>query len=124
MAILIFRILLFLLPIALLVFWLRWRTKRNSEDGLTEADERKAKITLLALIAGILVAAFSLRYFDDSGSPSGRYVPARVEDGKVIDGHFVEEDEAQQETEDPKESEKPDDPKNDDQETSNDDNPG
>lgn len=124
MAILFFRILLFLLPIALLIVWLRWRARRNSEDGLTEADERKAKITLLALIAGILVAAFSLRYFDDSGSPSGRYVPARVEDGKVIDGHFVEEDKAQEKQETPKEPKDPDEQDSDEQDSGDDDNPG
>jgi len=87
------RILMLLIPVALLFLWLRWRMKRNQEGGLSDADEQRAKVTLIVLIVALLASGISLKLLDNSGSPSGRYVPARVEDGRIIEGHFVEDEE-------------------------------
>jgi hypothetical protein len=90
------RIMMLLLPVVLVILWLRWRAKKNSEGGVTDADQAKMRVSLLIVIVALLGTGLALRFTDDSGSPSGRYVPARVEDGKLIEGHFVEDDEEEQ----------------------------
>ncbi len=88
MAILI-RIIMLLLPIILVVFWVRWRIKKNSEEGLTDKDSKQLRVVLVSVLVGLLLAGVGLRLTDDSGSEDQVYIPAYMENGKLVPGHFV-----------------------------------
>jgi len=103
--VIIFRILLLLVPVIGLVLWLRWRAKKKAGDEIGEDDIKKLRQGLIGLVILLLVAAIGIRLTDTSGGTSGRYVPARVENGKTIPGHFVDDEPKEEaEEEKPKES--------------------
>lgn len=69
----------FLAPIAAFVLW-RWAVAR----GLDGPPPRQ----LLGLFAGlVLIAAWLIYTGERERLPPGRYVPAHVEDGRVVPGH-------------------------------------
>ncbi len=84
------RVLLFLIPFAALFLWLRWRSKRDLSDEIREQEFRKLRIGVLLLVVALLGCGLGLRFFTEQpGNVDGVYVPARVENGKVIPGHYV-----------------------------------
>jgi len=92
-----FRILLLLVPVFALILWIRWRAKKNSAEDVSNEDVRNMRLGLIGLIIMVLMAGIGIRMTDTSAGRDGRYVPARVENGKVIPGHFekVDPDEEQ-----------------------------
>ncbi len=86
------RILLLLLPVALVVIWLRYRAKKNSAEELTSTDIKNVRISLGLVIAALLVAGVSLRMVDESREPGDVYIPAYVVDGELVPGRFVPKD--------------------------------
>lgn len=90
------RILLVLLPLVLLIAWIRWRVRTNKGEGLPEKEVKTFKRILFSILAAIIAVGASLKVMDDSSSDVDRvYVPARVENGKLIPGHFVPADEVE-----------------------------
>lgn len=97
------RLMLILIPIAALLMWIRWRMKRDLDEETREIEFRRLRIGLAVLLAVTLATGLGLRFFDDgAGDIDSIYVPARVEDGKVIPGYYIPKDEV-----DKKDSEKP-----------------
>lgn len=94
MAVIILRILLVLLPVLLLVWWLRGRAKRAKGEQIQDKDLKRARLTLLGFVVLIAALGLALKFSDDSGETDLVYVPAKVVDGKLIPGHFVPADEA------------------------------
>lgn len=92
--IILIRILLIILPIALLIVWMRWRAKVSAGGEIPEDETRRLRRTLIVIIVALVATGFSLKIFDDGGSVDGVYVPARMENGILIPGHFdsVQED--------------------------------
>lgn len=91
------RILLVLLPIVLLLVWIRWRSKVNAGGEIPESEVRTLRHSLVAIVVAIIGVGVGLKMFDDSGDVDGVYVPARVENGKLIPGYFKPTDEAEEE---------------------------
>lgn len=105
--IIVLRVLLFLIPIVALILWLRLRSKRHLDEGLLEIEARKFRIGMLVLIVVLLATGFATRFTDEgSGKGDMIFVPARVENGKVIPGHFVPRDEGKPQEQDVEEAEK------------------
>lgn len=92
-----FRILLLLAPVVALILWLRWRAKKKSEGGVTDEDVKGLQKGLIVIVLLVLAGGIGIRMTDTSGSEDGRYVPARVENGKLIPGRFVDDDETEEE---------------------------
>jgi len=86
------RILLLLLPVIGLLFWIRARARRKANGELSDEDIKHLRLGLLGLVVLLLVAGFGIRLTESSGGEGEFYVPARVENGKTIPGHFVKED--------------------------------
>ena len=92
----VFRILLILIPIVAVILWLRWRASETMDEEDREAELKRLKVVLIALVMALFGLGLSFRAMDDtSGDVDQVYVPARVEDGKVIPGKFVPRDEAE-----------------------------
>ncbi len=87
------RILLVLLPIILLVVWVRWRSKVNKGGEIPESEIKSLRRTLAVLVVTIIGVGIGLKLSDESGDVDGVYVPARVEDGKLIPGYFKPQEE-------------------------------
>jgi len=81
------RILLVLLPIVLLVVWLRWRSKVNRGGDIPEAEVKSLRQTLIVLLITLFGVGVGLK-LTGSNDIDGIYVPARVVDGKLIPGYF------------------------------------
>lgn len=86
------RLVLILVPVIGLVFWIRWRARKKAGEEITDADTRRMQLGLIGLIVLLLVTAFAIRMADTGGSPTGRFVPAHVENGVTIPGHFVDDE--------------------------------
>ncbi|MCK0068564.1 hypothetical protein [Kordiimonas laminariae] len=86
------RILLLILPVVLVLLWVRWRIKKNSEEGLSDKDAKQLRIGLISVIIGLVVAGIGLRFTDDSGDVDKVYVPAYMENGKLVPGGFLPAD--------------------------------
>lgn len=86
------RILLVLLPIILLAVWIRWRSKVNKGGEIPESEVKSLRRTLFVLVVSIMAVGVGLKLSDESGDVDGIYVPARVEDGKLIPGYFKPHD--------------------------------
>ena len=83
MAIIIFRILLFLLPFIVFALWVRYVKKHKEKDG--KLDPKTQKQIQLGSIIGIIVVLASIFYMGFS-RPSNRdsdYSPPVLEGGKV-----------------------------------------
>ncbi|MFC3053429.1 hypothetical protein [Kordiimonas pumila] len=89
MILVIFRVLLLLLPLALMVMWLRYRALKTTDEGISDADVTKARRFLLLIIVAIIITGIGLKLSDDSGNTDMVYVPARMENGELIPGKFV-----------------------------------
>ena len=84
------RIMLLLIPIFGLLLWIRWRMKRDLDEETREVEFRRLRIGMTVLVLTTLAAGLGLRFFDDgAGEVDSIYVPARVENGKVIPGYFI-----------------------------------
>ena len=76
----------FLLPFAAYGLWLL--VTRRSLGGVAEWQVRT--ISLLSLAGAVLmIASIVLFIHFDRDPPGGRYVPAHMEDGKIIPGRMV-----------------------------------
>jgi hypothetical protein len=75
----------FLLPFAAYALWLVV-TRRT----LTQAADWEIRtIGYLALAGAVLVIAILVAFVHlDTDAPGGVYVPAHLEDGKIVPGHF------------------------------------
>lgn len=83
MALVIFRILLFLLPFVLFALWVRYVKKHREKDG--KLDPKTQKQIQLGSIVGIVVVLGTILFMGFS-RPSNRdseYSPPVLEDGKV-----------------------------------------
>ncbi|PCI61111.1 MAG: hypothetical protein COB37_08670 [Kordiimonadales bacterium] len=89
MAILI-RILLLLLPMVGLIMWLRWRARRKAGEEISDGEYLRLQITLGGIAVMLLVAGLSLKFIGDSGAAGQVYVPAKIVDGQLIEGHFID----------------------------------
>lgn len=89
------RIMLVIIPIVGLLLWIRWRMKRDLDEETREIEFRRFRIGLVALLVASLATGLGLRFLDDgAGEIDSVYVPARVEDGKVIPGYYIPKDKA------------------------------
>ena len=75
----------FLLPFALFFIW-RWQTR--SDVKLTATPALKLGLIGAALAIGMMIV---LVFWDSSrgGHHGDQYVPPRLENGRVVPGHFV-----------------------------------
>lgn len=76
------RLCLFFLPFLLFWAWLRWSGRLSGPR----------QIGLFALVAGLLVATLLglglAASLTESGAPGDQYIPAREENGQIIQGRF------------------------------------
>lgn len=79
----------FLLPFALFFIW-RWQTR--SDVKLTATPALKLGLIGAALAIGMMIV---LVFWDSSrgGHQGDQYVPPRLENGRVVPGHFVRQGE-------------------------------
>jgi len=90
--IIVIRILLLLLPVVGLLFWIRARARKSAGGDISEDDVKHLRLGLIGLVVLLLIAGLGIRMTDtrgDGGAGAEIYVPARVENGKTIPGHFV-----------------------------------
>lgn len=89
------RLMLILIPIVALLLWIRWRMKRDLDEETRRIEFKRFRIGLASLLVALLATGLGLRFFDDgAGDVDSVYVPARVEDGKVIPGYYIPKEEA------------------------------
>ena len=80
-----FDAILFLLPFALYALWLL--ASRRSVSNANDWPVRT--IGYLALVCAVLVIAVLIFFIHrDTDTPGGTYVPAHLENGKIVPGHF------------------------------------
>ena len=80
-----FNIVLFVLPFVLYWLWLKYaRARGKGPDEVT--NRHIAALAAAGLVLGGL--GFWLIGHGDSSAPKSVYVPARIEDGKLIPGRF------------------------------------
>ncbi len=75
----------FLLPFAIYALWLIFtrRTLRNISDW------QISTIAYLALAGAVLMVLVIVGFVHfDTDAPGGTYVPAHLENGKIVPGHF------------------------------------
>lgn len=90
--IIVIRVLLLLLPVVGLLFWIRARARRSANGEFSDEDVKHLRLGLVGLVVLLLIAGIGIRMTDTSGGEGEFYIPARVENGKTIPGHFVTED--------------------------------
>ncbi|HMN85076.1 MAG TPA: DUF6111 family protein [Bauldia sp.] len=80
-----FDVLAFLLPFGLYAIWLL-ATRRK----VGSTSEWPLKTVAWLALAGAVVLLFAIAFFIhlDSGKPGTIYVPARIENGVIVPGHF------------------------------------
>lgn len=86
--VIVIRIILLLLPVVMLIFWLRWRAQKNAEGDIDEGDVRFLRVGLIAFALMLLAFGLSLRFSEDTAVKGGIYVPAHMENGVLIPAHF------------------------------------
>ena len=93
MRILLHYLLPLLLPTAIYIAYMVWARRRAVAAGAQAPDWREGPIFWVAL-SGIVLAALSVALFAvyRGDERSGAYVPAHIEDGKVVPGEFVKPD--------------------------------
>jgi len=97
------RLMLILIPVVGLLLWIRWRMKRDLDEETRKTEFRRFRIGMTVLVLATLATGLGLRFFDEgAGEIDSIYVPARVENGKVIPGYYIPK-----ESEDEKDGEKP-----------------
>ena len=87
--IIILRLLLVILPVALLLFWVRWRMKNAAGGEIPESETKAMRRWLIVALVSMVGIGFSLKLVEDDTVTDGVYVPARIEDGEVIPGHMA-----------------------------------
>ncbi|GAB4154561.1 MAG: hypothetical protein Tsb0016_26780 [Sphingomonadales bacterium] len=90
MPVTIIRLLIFILPFVLFALWLYWRRRSGGAAGrvLEARADRRLLFGMLGLIILIIGIATYEVISNPAPGPGARYVPPRVEDGKVIPGYF------------------------------------
>lgn len=82
---LVFDAIFFLLPFALYALWLV--ATRGSLSNI--ADWQARTIAALAVGGAVLVIGSIVVFVHFGGEPpGGKYIPAHMEDGKIVPGHF------------------------------------
>lgn len=96
----ILRIVLLLLPLVVLLLWLRYRMRTNrTEDELEQERAMLRKVVITLLIVGA-AAGIALKFADtNTGDARTKYIPPHTENGQVVPGRFVPVDEAADEPE-------------------------
>jgi len=83
------RLLLFLLPLLAFGLWLWLRRGRAAMDDAERArQDRRIRIVLAAFIAAWLAMLAGVTATQHRPSDDEIYVPPRLEDGKIVPGHF------------------------------------
>lgn len=100
------RILLFLLPLILFALWLMMRRRAQDKGGDVRRIDIQMALILVITIIGVLVLAWIFSTHE-SGSRDSLYVAPKVVDGKVVPGHFIDPDKAEQEKEEKTEEPNP-----------------
>lgn len=92
MRMLLIRILPLLLPIIILIGWMIYNRRKALAKGLP-APTLKDAPWVTAGIVGIATLIFGLFYLDYHAGerPGGTYVPAKIEDGRLVPGHIERE---------------------------------
>lgn len=103
------RLMLILIPIIGLLMWIRWRMKRDLDEKTRQVEFKRFRIGLTVLLVVTLATGLGLRFLDEgAGDVDSVYVPARVEDGKVIPGYYIPKDDAEKKDTDKPKSGDPD----------------
>lgn len=97
MTVTIIRILIFILPFVLFALWLYWRRRGGGAAGrvLEARADRRLLFAMLGLIILVIMIATYEVISNPAPGPGARYVPPRLENGKVIPGYFESADEAE-----------------------------
>ena len=83
------RLLLVILPVIMLLFWVRWRMKSAANGEVPESETKAMRRGLIVALISMVGIGASLKLLEDDAVTDGVYVPARVENGKVIPGHMA-----------------------------------
>lgn len=85
-----------LIPVAIFLFWLLFLRKKVTERDKEGIPTWEARLWLWTLLASLLIAGGIIVWTALSETPvKGQYVPPRYEDGKVIPGHVIPEQDAE-----------------------------
>ena len=89
----ILRAFLFLIPVVALLMWLKWRMQVDRSEEELAADIAKLRTRLLLLVGAALAALLGLYFTDELRSKACMdYVPAHMENGKLVPGQFKPRD--------------------------------
>ncbi len=89
MLLMLIRLALILAPLLMVVMWLKWRMKKDRTQAELDQDIVVLRQRLMILIGVMLAAILGLYLLDDRrGDADMIYVPARVENGKLIPGEY------------------------------------
>ena len=77
-----------LIPLIAYFLWMRWRNRVRHKQGL-EAMRLREGPWLAAVLCSIFTAGVLLVILGTEGEmQEGSYVPPKLVDGKVVEGHF------------------------------------
>jgi hypothetical protein len=99
-------LILVLVPMMAVLYWLRWRLKKDrSEEELVE-DIQDLRRWLVVAFVVTAAAGFTLYLTDDrKGEARMKYIPPYEQDGVIVPGHFVPMDEKDKDKDKEKEGE-------------------
>lgn len=96
MVLLILRILLLVTPLLALVLWLKHRAKSDRSPEELDQDVKSLNIRLGVLVIVMLGIVLALYVLDDRRAPAGQvYIPPHMENGVLVQGRFVDKEEAE-----------------------------
>ncbi len=91
-----FRFILLTAPVAALILWLRWRSKQDGDPETLADDMRILRRRLIILLVLAAFAAMGIYLTDNRKAPAGQvYIPPHMEDGVLVPGRFVTQEEAE-----------------------------
>lgn len=93
MALIILRVLLFLLPAVAFIFWVNLRRRATGEGGLdaqaARVQERRLIVFTAVTVVAMLIVSFILSG-RGGGAPNQIYIPPHMENGELVPGRFVD----------------------------------
>ena len=100
MLLLIIRLILVLVPMMAIIYWLRWRLKKDRTDEELVEDIRDLRRWLIVAFVVTFTAGLTLYMTDDrKGEARMKYIPPVEKDGVIVPGHFVPVDDEKKEKE-------------------------